>query len=69
MTEVPLQGLGLYMEGDEGCHLASITTASSIGPFTCLPVHPRVDARQSQKSIPRFYRGIDLKSQFPLPLT
>ena len=31
--------------------------------------HPRVDARQSHKSNPRIYRGIDVKSQFPLPLT
>jgi hypothetical protein len=29
----------------------------------------RVDARQLQKSIPHIYRGIDAKSQFPLPLT
>ena len=32
-------------------------------------LHPRVDARQSQESIPRIYRGIDVKSQFQLPLT
>ena len=31
--------------------------------------HPRVDARQTQKSISRIYGGIDVKSQFPLPLT
>ena len=31
--------------------------------------HPRVDARQSQKSIPENYRGIDVKSQFLQPLT
>ena len=33
-----------------------------------LHVHPRVDARQSQKSMPRIYRGIDVKGQFPLSL-
>ena len=31
--------------------------------------HPRVDARQSQKSIIRIHRGMDVKRQFPLPLT
>jgi hypothetical protein len=29
----------------------------------------RVDARQSQKPIPRIYREIDVKSQLSLPLT
>ena len=36
--------------------------------FRCVP-HPRVDARQSQKSTPQIYKGIAVKSQFPLPLT
>ena len=31
--------------------------------------YPRVDARQSQKSIPRIYRGINVKRQFQPPLT
>jgi len=31
--------------------------------------HPRSDAWQSQKSIPRSYRGIDVKSESPLPRT
>jgi hypothetical protein len=31
--------------------------------------HLRVDARQSQKSIPQIFRGIDVRSKFPLPLT
>jgi len=30
--------------------------------------HPRVDARQSQKSIPRIDWGSDVKGQFLLPL-
>jgi hypothetical protein len=32
------------------------------------PNHPRADAEQLQKSIPRMYRGITVKSPFPLPL-
>ena len=36
---------------------------------TPAPATSRVDARQSQKSIPRSYRGSDVKSPFPLPLT
>ena len=35
----------------------------------CPPYHPRVDARQFQKSIQRMYGEIDVKSLFPLPLT
>ena len=31
-------GFGVYMEGDEGCHLTSITTASPTGPVTCFKV-------------------------------
>ena len=33
----------------------------------CLHSHLRVDARQSQKSIPQIYRGIDVESHFALP--
>ena len=46
--------------------------AAGGGPLalpTGTPIHHRVDARQSQKSIPRIYRGIDVKSRFLLPLT
>ena len=32
-------------------------------------IHPRVDAGQSQNSISLIHRRIDVKSQFPLPLT
>ena len=32
-------------------------------------LHPRVDARQSQKSISQIYRGMDLKRQFRQPRT
>ena len=47
---------------------------AAAGPVSAAPVpapgtHIRVDTRQSQKSIPRIYEGIDVKSQFPLPLT
>ena len=34
-----------------------------------LGFYPRFDAWQSPKWIPRINRGIDAKSQFPLPLT
>ena len=36
---------------------------------TCRENHPRVEARQSQKPIPRIHRGIDVKRKFSLPLT
>ena len=34
--------------------------------FSCLYHPPIIDARQSRKSIPHIYRGIEVKSQFPL---
>ena len=45
------------------------TTARCLAQVLPLLVHPRLDARQSQNPIPRIYRGIDVKSQFLLPLT
>ena len=56
-----------------GCGTRTPSSATSTSPppttkTSALPLHPRVGARQSQKSIPRIYRGIDLKRRFPLPL-
>jgi len=58
MLSVEKQGLTTQGANDEG-HPVTTRAAN----------HPRVDARQSQKSIPQIYRGIDVKSRFPLPLT
>ena len=32
------------------------------------PLYPRIDATQSQRSIPRIHEGIDVQSQFPILL-
>ena len=42
-------------------------SARTIVSLAGLPSHPRSDARQSRKSIPRIFGGIDAKSGFKLP--
>ena len=52
-----------------GCSIVEGSASIRRAPVSLVSNHPRVDARQSQKSIPRIYRGINVKRQFPLPLT
>ena len=68
MGEVPLYSFGFRIPG-LGFMAEALASSTCDFGFWVQGVHPRVDARQSQKSTPRFYRGIDVKRQLPLPLT
>ena len=63
---MPLPARGRVVHAQHREHIREIETHGLDLPRNA--THPRVDARQWHKSIPRIYRGIDVKSQFPPPL-
>ena len=59
----------ITLEGGRDAEARPTMDATGSPAHMPLVNHPKDDARQSQKSIPRIYREIDITSRFPLLLT